>query len=120
MITVMVVDDIPSARELVSNYLREAGYQVISAVDGQEGLQKFEQLKPQVVITDLVMPGMSGLELCRAIKKSEQTVPVIACTSKNTELDRMWGLKQGINIYLTKPFKREELLKAVRSLTGEE
>ena len=118
MVMVMVVEDTASERELICNYLREGGFQVVSAVDAQEGLQKFEQSKPQVVVTDLVMPGMSGLEMCRAIKKSEQKVPVIACTSKNSDLDRMWGMKQGINVYLTKPFSREELLQAVRSLAG--
>jgi len=63
---------------------------------------------------------MSGLEMCRAIKKSAQKVSVIACTSKNSDLDRMWGMKQGINIYLTKPFSKEEILQAVRSLGGGE
>jgi len=118
MVKVMVVEDTPSERELICIYLREGGYEVVSAVDGQEGLKKFEQAKPQVVITDLVMPGMSGLEMCRAIKKLVQNVPVIACTSKSTDLDRMWGMKQGVNVYLTKPFSREELLQAVRSLAG--
>ena len=70
-----------------------------------------------MVITDLVMPGMSGLEMCRAIKKVAITkVPVIACTSKNQELDRLWGMKQGVDVYLTKPFTKEEILQAVRSL----
>jgi len=118
MVMVMVVEDTASERELICNYLREGGFQVVSAVDGQEGLQKFEQAQPQVVVTDLVMPGMSGLEMCRAIKKTAQKVPVIACTSKNSDLDRMWGMKQGINLYLTKPFSREELLQAVRSMAG--
>jgi twitching motility two-component system response regulator PilH len=118
MVKVMVVEDTPSERELICSYLREGGYEVVSAVDGKDGLQKFEQAQPQVVVTDLVMPGMSGLEMCRAIKKKEQKIPVIACTSKNTDLDKMWGMKQGINIYLTKPFNREELLQAVRSLAG--
>ena len=62
------------------------------------------------------MPGMSGLELCRAIKKAATNkVPVIACTSKNQELDRLWGMKQGIDTYITKPFTKEEILQAVRS-----
>ncbi len=118
MVKVMVVEDTPSERELICNYLREGGYEVVSAVDGKDGLEKFEKTRPQLVITDLVMPGMSGLEMCRAIKKKEQNVPVIACTSKNTDLDKMWGMKQGVNIYLTKPFNREQLLQAVRSLAG--
>jgi len=68
----------------------------------------------------LVMPDMSGLELCRHIKKNAlaREIPIIACTSKNSDLDKLWGMKQGINIYLTKPFTREDILEAVRSVTG--
>lgn len=117
MVTVLVVEDTTSERELICEYLRQGGYTVVSANNGTEGLQKFEKIKPNVVITDLVMPGMSGLELCRAIKKLATTkVPVIACTSKNQELDRLWGMKQGVDVYLTKPFSKEDILQAVRSL----
>ncbi len=117
MTTVLVVEDTASERELICEYLRQGGYNVVSAGDGKEGLEKFEKIHPNLVITDLVMPGMSGLELCRAIKKVSTTkIPVIACTSKNQELDRLWGMKQGVDIYLTKPFTKEEIVQAVRSL----
>jgi twitching motility two-component system response regulator PilH len=117
LITVLVVEDTSSERELICDYLRQGGYSVVSACDGKEGLEKFASANPKIVITDLVMPGMSGLEMCRAIKKVATTkVPVIACTSKNQDLDRMWGLKQGVDVYLTKPFTKEDILQAVRSL----
>ena len=117
MITVLVVEDTNSERELICDYLRQGGYTVASAVNGTEGLEKFRNNNPNVVITDLVMPGMSGLDMCRAIKKAATAkVSVIACTSKNQELDRLWGMKQGVDIYLTKPFTKEEILQAVRSL----
>jgi twitching motility two-component system response regulator PilH len=122
LITVLVVEDTTSERELICDYLRQGGYAVVSAGDGQEGLEKFEKTNPNVVITDLVMPGMSGLELCRSIKKAATNkvplikVPVIACTSKNQELDRLWGMKQGVDVYLTKPFTKEDILQAMRSL----
>jgi twitching motility two-component system response regulator PilH len=79
---------------------------------------EIETKKPDVVITDLVMPGMSGLELCRSLKKNIETkdVPIVACTSKNQELDKLWGMKQGIDVYITKPFSREDILRAVRSV----
>lgn len=116
MITVLVVEDTASERELITEYLIQGGYTVISATNGLEGLAKFNQEQPSLVITDLVMPGMSGLELCRAIKKTATNkVSVIACTSKNQELDRLWGMKQGVDLYLTKPFTKEEILQAVRS-----
>jgi twitching motility two-component system response regulator PilH len=117
LITVLVVEDTNSERELICDYLRQGGYTVISAVDGADGLEKFNKTNPSVVITDLVMPGMSGLEMCRAIKRAATTkVPVIACTSKSQELDRLWGMKQGVDVYLTKPFTKEDILQAVRSL----
>lgn len=117
MITVLVVEDTNSERELICDYLRQGGYTVVSAADGAEGLEKFNKINPSVVITDLVMPGMSGLEMCRAIKKVATTkIPIIACTSKNQELDRLWGMKQGVDVYLTKPFTKDEILHAVRSL----
>jgi twitching motility two-component system response regulator PilH len=83
LITVLVVEDADSERELICDYLRQGGYSVISACDGTEGFEKFEKSNPNVVVTDLMMPGMSGLELCRAIKKSlTGAVPVIACQNQ--------------------------------------
>lgn len=120
MITILVVEDTPSEQKLISLYLSEAGYNVITANSGQEALEKTISQKPDVIITDVVMPGMSGFELCRTLKKNPDTqkVPVIACTSKNQELDRLWGMKQGVDVYVTKPFQREELIRAVKSVAG--
>ena len=118
MTTVLVVEDTLSEQELIANYLRDGGYTVIAASNGQEALSKIVGKDIDVVLTDLVMPDMSGLELCRSLKKNPETkdVPIIACTSKNQELDKLWGMKQGINVYLTKPFTREDILRAVRSV----
>jgi twitching motility two-component system response regulator PilH len=118
MTTVLVVEDTASEQDMIVGYLVESGYTVISATNGQEALKKIEGRKPDVVVTDLVMPGMSGLELCRSLKKNNETkdVPIVACTSKNQELDKLWGMKQGIDVYVTKPFSREDILRAVRSV----
>jgi len=118
MTTVLVVEDTLSEQELIANYLRDGGYTVIAASNGQEALSKIVGKDLDVVLTDLVMPDMSGLELCRSLKKNPETkdVPIIACTSKNQELDKLWGMKQGINVYLTKPFTREDILRTVRSV----
>lgn len=120
MVTVLVVDDMSSERELISTYLRESGYTVLNATDGQEALDKTLAQKPDVVVTDLVMPGMSGLELCRSLKKNAATqkLPIVACTSKNQELDRLWGMKQGVDVYVTKPFTKDEILRAVKSVVS--
>lgn len=120
MITILVVEDTPSERELLSHYLRESGYTVIDAVSAQEALSKAIEQKPDVIITDVVMPGMSGFELCRSLKKHPVTekVPIIICTSKNQEIDRLWGMKQGADAYLTKPFTREQLVRTVKAIVG--
>lgn len=120
MSTVLVVEDTPSELELISSYLRESGYIVISATGAKEALDKAVQQKPDVVVTDVVMPGMNGLELCRSLKKNPLTekLPIVVCTSKNQELDRLWAMKQGADAYVTKPFGREELVRAVKSVAA--
>jgi twitching motility two-component system response regulator PilH len=117
MSTVLVVDDTPSIRELICSYLRKAGYQVIEANNGKEALEKAMVQTLDLVITDVVMPEMNGFELCRSLKKnpSTQNLRIVVCTSKNQDIDRMWGMKQGADIYLTKPFTEEEIMEAVQS-----
>jgi two-component system, chemotaxis family, response regulator PixH len=116
--TILVVEDTLSEMELMSHYLRESGYSVISAVTAKEALAKAVDLRPDVIITDVVMPGMSGFELCRSLKKNPVTerVPIVICTSKNQEIDRLWGMKQGADAYITKPFTREQLVRVVKSV----
>ncbi|WP_299410075.1 response regulator [Acaryochloris sp. IP29b_bin.148] len=118
MRTVLVVDDGPAELELICRYLRDGGYTVISTTDAKDALAKAESQQPDIVVTDVVMPGMSGFELCRSLKKNEATqqLPVVICTSKNQDLDKLWGKKQGADAYVTKPFTREDLLQAVQSV----
>lgn len=113
--TILIVDDNLSELELISHYLREGGYTVINAVGAKEALNKVLEQKPDVIITDVVMPGMSGFELCRRIKNNPSTtkIPIVICSSKDQEIDRLWGMKQGADAYLTKPFSREQLVRAV-------
>ncbi|AZB72412.1 response regulator transcription factor [Synechococcus elongatus] len=118
MSTVLVVEDTASEMELITTYLQASGYTVIGANNAQDALSKVDLYKPDVVVTDVVMPGMSGFELCRSLKKNPETekLPVIVCSSKNQEIDRLWAMKQGADAYVTKPFKQEDLVKAVRSV----
>lgn len=120
MITVLVVDDVPSEVELISIYLSEGGYNVIKANNAIEALQKTVEQKPDVVVTDVVMSGMNGFELCRSLKKNPAThkLPVVLCTARGQKLDRIWGIRQGADMYITKPFTREEIVKAVRSVVA--
>ncbi|MEL6139207.1 MAG: response regulator [Cyanobacteria bacterium J06628_6] len=115
--TILIVEDTPSELELMSHYLREEGYSVIHAVSAREAIDKATEQIPNVIVTDVVMPGMSGFELCRSLKRTTETakVPVVICSSKNQEIDRLWGMKQGADAYLTKPYTRDELLKVVKS-----
>ncbi len=118
--TILLVEDTPSEMELISHYLRESGYIVIAAQTAKEALTKAVEQRPDAVVTDVVMPGMSGFELCRSLKKHPMTekVPIVICSSKNLEIDRLWGMKQGADAYITKPFTREQLVRAVKSVTG--
>jgi twitching motility two-component system response regulator PilH len=117
---VLVVEDTPSELELVSKFLGDNGYSVISATDAKVGLAKALEQKPDVVVTDVVMPGMSGFELCRSLKNNPETkkLPIIVCSSKNQEIDRLWAMKQGADVYLIKPFTSEQLIRAVKSLAS--
>ncbi len=116
--TVLIVEDTPSEMELMSLYLREGGYTVINSANAQDALKMVAQHQPQVIISDVVMPGMSGFEFCRSLRKNPETagIPVIFCTSKNQDIDRLWGMKQGASAYITKPFTREDLIQTVASL----
>lgn len=115
---ILVVEDTPSEMQLITSFLKDAKYNFITAKNGKEGLGMAISKKPDLVITDLVMPEMSGLELCRKLKKNPNTkdIPVIACTSKDQELDRIWGIKQGIDVYVTKPFTQDEIVIAIKSV----
>jgi two-component system, chemotaxis family, response regulator PixH len=75
--------------------------------------------QPDAIVTDVVMPGMSGFELCRSLRRHPITekMPIVICSSKDQEIDRLWGMKQGADAYITKPFTREQLVRAVRSVT---
>ncbi len=116
MTKVLVVDDSINELELISDYLRKNGYTVITATDAKEALNKATEHSPNVIVTDLVMPGMNGLEMCRTLKQdpTTQKVPIVACTSKSGDIDRLWAMKQGVDMYVTKPFTQEQLLNAVR------
>jgi two-component system, chemotaxis family, response regulator PixH len=118
--TVLVVEDTPSELELMVHYLRDSGCTVIAAITAQEAIEKAHQHRPDVIVTDVVMPGMSGFELCRSLKKQPETahVPIVICTSKNQDIDRLWGMKQGADAYLTKPYTRDQLVQTVKSVMG--
>ncbi|MBE9036844.1 response regulator [aff. Roholtiella sp. LEGE 12411] len=116
--TILIVEDSPSELELMSHYLKESGYNVIKAGGAKEALEKAASQKPDVIVTDVVMPEMSGFELCRSLRKNPITekVPIVICSSKNQEIDRFWARKQGADAYITKPYTRAHLLHTIKSV----
>ncbi|MGB7417300.1 MAG: response regulator [Thermosynechococcaceae cyanobacterium] len=120
MSKILVVDDIKAELELISKYLTEAGYTVTTANDGQEALEKVDQDQPDAIVTDWMMPNMGGIDICRKLKKNPETaeIPIVACTAKNRDVDRMWAKKQGVKGYVTKPCTAEELISVLKEAMG--
>ena len=112
---ILVVDDDVNICELLRLYLTKEGYQVTIANDGEEGLEKFNQVKPDMVLLDVMMPRMDGLEVCRRIRKLGNT-PVMMLTAKGQKSDRITGFNAGADDYLPKPFDPDELLSRVRAI----
>lgn len=118
---ILIVDDSATERYYLSSVLVKAGYEVITAENGDEALEKVQLEKPHVVIMDVVMPGRSGFQATRAIARDPalKDVHIILCTSKNAESDRIWGLRQGARDYLVKPVEPEVLLSRISDLMME-
>lgn len=118
MSTVLVVEDSPTQRELITDLLKRSGLKVMVATDGMDALEQVQLSCPDLVVLDVVMPRMNGYEVCRRLKTDPKTqnVPVIICSSKGEEFDRYWGMKQGADAYIVKPFQPRELLVTVKQL----
>jgi DNA-binding response OmpR family regulator len=113
---VMVVDDAYSEIQLMESILKSAGHQVLSFTEGDQIEDKIAAERPDVVLLDIVMPKRNGYEILRGLRRNERTreTRVVVVSSKNQESDRVWGLRQGADEYLGKPFTPEQLLSAVR------
>lgn len=118
MSTVLVVEDSVTQREMITDLLKGSGLSVSIATDGVEALAHIEVQHPDLVVLDIVMPRMNGYEVCRRIKADPKTqhVPVVMCSSKGEEFDRYWGMKQGADAYIAKPFQPTELVGTVKQL----
>ncbi len=115
---ILIVDDSPTELNLMSTPLQNSGYRVITAINGEEALEKAEQEQPDLIVLDVVMPKKNGFQVCRQLKNSPETkaIKVLMLTSKDQSSDRFWGLKQGADEYMTKPFAEKELLANVAKL----
>ncbi|WP_315790395.1 response regulator transcription factor [Fischerella sp. JS2] len=118
MSTVLIVEDSIAQREMITDLLKASGLTVTHASDGVEALEAIQTDPPDLVVLDIVMPRMNGYEVCRRLKSDPKTqnVPVVMCSSKGEEFDRYWGMKQGADAYIAKPFQPTELVGTVKQL----
>jgi two-component system, OmpR family, response regulator ResD len=112
---ILVVDDEPNIREVVGLYLRRDGHEVVSATDGEEALEVFRQSEPDLVVLDLMLPKLSGLEVCRRMR-AEKRIPLIMLTARGEEEERIVGLSLGADDYVVKPFSPRELAARVAAV----
>ena len=115
---ILVVDDSPTERHVLVELLTRKGYQVLTAESGEEGIEKAKSEQPDLVLMDVVMPGLNGYQATRTLTRDDATkhIPVIVCTSKGQETDKIWGLRQGAIDYLIKPINGDELLAKIAAI----
>jgi twitching motility two-component system response regulator PilH len=115
---VLVVDDSPTERYFLTELLTKNGFAVSAAESAEEAVIKLQSITPDLILMDVVMPGQNGFQLTRQLSRdpATQNIPIIMCTSKNLQTDRIWGLRQGARDYVTKPIKADELLEKIAAL----
>ncbi|OZI12831.1 DNA-binding response regulator [Bacillaceae bacterium SAS-127] len=114
--TILVVDDEQSIVTLIKYNLEQAGYQVLTAFDGREGLEKAIEESPDLMILDWMLPGMDGMEVCKELRQRKVSTPILMLTAKDEEFDKVLGLELGADDYMTKPFSPRELLARVKAI----
>ncbi|WP_017295458.1 response regulator transcription factor [Geminocystis herdmanii] len=114
----LVVDDSSTERKILVGYLQELGITVSTAESGEEALDKLKGNIPDLIVLDVVLPGKSGFETCREVKGNSATakIPIIICSTKGSEMDKFWGMKQGADAYIPKPVDKEEFFSTVKRL----
>jgi twitching motility two-component system response regulator PilH len=116
MAKVLIVDDSPTEVHVLSGFLKKHGFEVETATDGGEGIEKARAVKPDLILMDVVMPGMNGFQATRELARAPETasIPVIMVTTKGLETDKIWGMRQGAKDYLVKPVTEALLVEKVR------
>jgi twitching motility two-component system response regulator PilH len=122
MALVLVVDDSPTEQHIFCKALERHGYDTAVASDGEEAIETALQMRPEVIVMDVVMPGMNGFQATRRLAKNPVTagIPVVIVSTKGQETDRIWGLRQGAAQYLVKPVESDELVAAVEAAMADE
>ena len=115
---ILIVDDSPTERYFLMELLTKNGFTVSAAENAEEAMIKVKTVAPDLILMDVVMPGQNGFQLTRAITRDPlyADVPIIMCTSKNQETDRVWGMRQGARDYITKPVDADELMAKIKAL----
>ena len=115
---ILIVDDSPTERQYLNEILVKGGFDVMTSDSGEDALAKAKMLKPDLILMDVVMPGMNGFQATRAISRDLATknIPVLICTTKGQETDRIWGLRQGAADYMVKPVNAGELLAKIAKM----
>lgn len=118
MSTALVVEDSMTEMQILVQCLQLSGIQVLVAQSGEEAIAAISKQKPDVVVLDVVLPGCSGFEVCRELKSQPATsnIPIVICSTKDGQMDRFWGMKQGADAYLAKPINEDELVQTVKQL----
>jgi twitching motility two-component system response regulator PilH len=117
---ILVVDDSPTDRQFILETLAKKGYQVVTAENGEDAIVKAKVELPDLILMDVVMPGLNGYQATRTITRDDATkhIPVIMCTSKGADTDRIWGMRQGANDYLVKPVDAAQLLAKIQQIAA--
>ena len=118
MNTALVVEDCLVDRKMIELSLNQSGFQVLTAKNEAEAIEKLDSHEPDIIILDVLLPGRSGFEICRQFKTDPKTkkIPIVFCSSKGTKLDKFWGLKQGADAYLTKPVVPQEIVRIIKQV----
>jgi len=116
---ILIVDDSPTERHVLNDMLTKAGYEVVTCDNGEDAITKAKQIHPDLILMDVVMPGLNGFQATRAISRDVDTsdIPIVLCTSKSHETDKIWGMRQGARDYVVKPVHRDELLAKIAALS---
>ncbi len=117
---ILVVDDSPTDRQFMLETLAKKGYQVVTAENGEDAIVKAKSELPDLILMDVVMPGLNGYQATRQITRDDATkhIPVIMCTSKGADTDKIWGMRQGANDYLIKPIDAGQLLAKIAQISA--
>ncbi|WP_027468296.1 response regulator [Deefgea rivuli] len=115
---ILIVDDSPTERHFLGELLTKNGFQIITLESGEEAVARTKEIMPDLILMDVVMPGMNGFQATRTITRDEPTknIPIIMCTSKNQETDMVWAKRQGATEYVVKPVDPQELLNKIAAL----